>query len=68
MHYEDLFNTLVGKYDLPSQTNTTFLGKLDHDEQYDTDPVHTATYAEIIELVSKATYDEDMNYYHHQIG
>ena len=51
MHYEDLFITLVGKYNILSDFNTYFIGKYDHDAQYDTDPIYMTTYAEIIDHI-----------------
>ena len=56
MHYEDLFKTLVGKNDLPLYINIYFLGLIDEDAQYGTDPIHKATYAEVIDLVGQAKY------------
>ena len=58
MHHEDLFKSLVGKYDLQFQISITCSGKDDEVSDYDTHPVHLATYDEILNLVSQAKYEE----------
>ena len=60
MYHENLFNILVGKYDLLIWINTSFLGLNDEVAPYDTDPKNRATYAEVIDLVSQVKYEEDL--------
>ena len=44
MHYEDLFYTLCGKYNLLLYINIYFIGKLEEDHPNDTDPKDMATF------------------------
>ena len=60
MHHENLFNILVGKYDILLWKNTPILGLDEEVAPYDTDPKNRATYAEVIDLVSQAKYEEGL--------
>ena len=68
MHYEDLFKTLCGKYDILLLVNTHSIGNYDDDHPNDTDPKYMATYAEIIDFVGQVEYEEGINYYNHKEG
>ena len=66
MNNEEMFNKLIGKFDLLLYINISSIGKPDEDHPYDTKPEYMATYIEIIGLVGQAEYDEGIGYYHHK--
>ena len=65
---ENLFNKLVGKYDLQLEINTSYLGITFENAPYNTDPKDKPAYEEVLHLIGVAKYEEGKDYYHHSIG